>query len=596
MRMALLVKNKLGFIEGTCLKSSYKGELSSIIYASNAKTIWKEFKERFDKSNLTRSYFLWIQIGSLKQVGLNESYSQVRSQILLKTPVLTVNQAYALVIEEESHRELSALEITRELLTMMARQNQGYKAKKIGIGLYNGKVMGIGRENCGLYILKWRDNPVAALVTKDTDECSLWHIRLGHPSIMAMNHIFALKNKVVDSLQHNCEVCPLAKQSRLKFPLSGSKIECIFQLIHLDVWGSHKLPTYYRKHYFLTIMDAFSRYTWVCLLQSKCEVVTVLKDFLIMVKTQFDMNVKVLRSDNGREFFNSSFNELLASLGIVHQSSCPYTPQVVERKHIHILEVARALQFQSYVPSKFWGDSIKTIIYLINMWPTPILQGKSPYEVLYNKTPVIDHLKVFGCLCFSSNLPNGDKFAKRARKLVLIVTKNTNTPITNVQHLDHKDQNIETTEVEHDKQDTYTDLVPNTESEINVTPDNSIPVIRSDQEPRKTTTTSKPPVWLKDYQTTQKFSSQCLYLLTDTLTYANLTAGYHTYLQVFSAEVKPTTFQQASTDSRWVTTMQQEIQALENNHIWEIVDLPAGKQAISSKWVYKIKYKANGEV
>ncbi|XP_070021970.1 uncharacterized protein [Nicotiana sylvestris] len=485
MRMALLVKNKLGFIEGTCLKSSYKGELSSIIYASNAKTIWKEFKERFDKSNLTRSYFLWIQIGSLKQVGLNESYSQVRSQILLKTPVLTVNQAYALVIEEESHRELSALEITRELLTMMARQNQGYKAKKIGIGLYNGKVMGIGRENCGLYILKWRDNPVAALVTKDTDECSLWHIRLGHPSIMAMNHIFALKNKVVDSLQHNCEVCPLAKQSRLKFPLSGSKIECIFQLIHLDVWGSHKLPTYYRKHYFLTIMDAFSRYTWVCLLQSKCEVVTVLKDFLIMVKTQFDMNVKVLRSNNGREFFNST---------------------------------------------------------------------------------------------------------------VMNFTKNTNTPITNVQHLDHKDQNIETTEVEHDKQDTYTDLVPNTESEINVTPDNSIPVIRSDQEPRKTTTTSKPPVWLKDYQTTQKFSSQCLYLLTDTLTYANLTAGYHTYLQVFSAEVKPTTFQQASTDSRWVTTMQQEIQALENNHIWEIVDLPAGKQAISSKWVYKIKYKANGEV
>lgn len=63
MRVALLVKNKLGFVDGTCLKSSYRGELvvqweicnavvvswlsstveaelvPSIIYASSAKKI-----------------------------------------------------------------------------------------------------------------------------------------------------------------------------------------------------------------------------------------------------------------------------------------------------------------------------------------------------------------------------------------------------------------------------------------------------------------------------------------------------------------------------------------------------------------------------
>lgn len=42
--------------------------------------------------------------------------------------------------------------------------------------------------------------------------------------------------------------------------------------------------------------------------------------------------------------------------------------------------------------------------------------------------------------------------------------------------------------------------------------------------------------------------------------------------------------------------MQQEIAALEENNIWELVDLPLGKQAIGSKWVYKIKHKANGNV
>lgn len=31
-----------------------------------------------------------------------------------------------------------------------------------------------------------------------------------------------------------------------------------------------------------------------------------------------------------------------------------------------------------------------------------------------------------------------------------------------------------------------------------------------------------------------------------------------------------------------------ELQALEANKIWEIIDLPHGKEAIGSKWVYKV--------
>lgn len=42
--------------------------------------------------------------------------------------------------------------------------------------------------------------------------------------------------------------------------------------------------------------------------------------------------------------------------------------------------------------------------------------------------------------------------------------------------------------------------------------------------------------------------------------------------------------------------MQQEIQVLEDNNTWTIVDLPLGKKVIGSRWVYKIKYKANGGV
>ncbi|GKV48664.1 hypothetical protein SLEP1_g55465 [Rubroshorea leprosula] len=42
--------------------------------------------------------------------------------------------------------------------------------------------------------------------------------------------------------------------------------------------------------------------------------------------------------------------------------------------------------------------------------------------------------------------------------------------------------------------------------------------------------------------------------------------------------------------------MQKEITALEQNGTWTIETLPPGKRAIDSKWVYKIKYKADGTI
>lgn len=53
-------------------------------------------------------------------VGLNESYAQVRSSILLSATVPSVNQAYAMAIQEESQRRLGQAEGGKDPLTMMA--------------------------------------------------------------------------------------------------------------------------------------------------------------------------------------------------------------------------------------------------------------------------------------------------------------------------------------------------------------------------------------------------------------------------------------------------------------------------------------------
>nr|GEW38703.1 putative reverse transcriptase, RNA-dependent DNA polymerase [Tanacetum cinerariifolium] len=55
-------------------------------------------------------------------------------------------------------------------------------------------------------------------------------------------------------------------------------------------------------------------------------------------------------------------------------------------------------------------------------------------------------------------------------------------------------------------------------------------------------------------------------------------------------------FQQALQDVKWQDTMKKEIRALQQNGTWTLEELPEGKKAIDSKWVYKIKYKPNGDI
>ena len=47
-------------------------------------------------------------------------------------------------------------------------------------------------------------------------------------------------------------------------------------------------------------------------------------------------------------------------------------------------------------------------------------------------------------------------------------------------------------------------------------------------------------------------------------------------------------------DSNWVEAMQREIVALQSNETWELVDPPPDASIIGCKWVFKLKYKADG--
>lgn len=117
-------------------------------------------------------------------------------------------------------------------------------------------------------------------------------------------------------------------------------------------------------------------------MSSKQNIFQNFKNFVAYVSNQFKKSIKAIRSDNGSEFLNHEFRSFLSTSGILHHTSCTYTPQQnarVERKHRHLLEIARSLRFQSGLPHKFWGECLLTATHIVNKLPTPVLHNKTPH-------------------------------------------------------------------------------------------------------------------------------------------------------------------------------------------------------------------------
>jgi len=181
-------------------------------------------------------------------------------------------------------------------------------------------------------------------------EPDMWHKRLGHPSlnkIDTLSEVLSLSKQKINKTSHHCHVCHLAKQKHLPFKLSNHMRNKPFELIHIDTWGPFSVPIVDGFRYFLTIVDDFSHATWIYMLKQKSDILHVFPGFLNLVETQYNTKVCSVRSHHANEL---KFTSLYLEKGIKSFHSCLETPEqnsIVERKHQHLLNVTRALMFQS---------------------------------------------------------------------------------------------------------------------------------------------------------------------------------------------------------------------------------------------------------
>jgi hypothetical protein len=157
-------------------------------------------------------------------------------------------------------------------------------------------------------------------------------------------------------------------------------------------------------------------------LKGKNKVFSCFKDFLFFAENQYSAKIKVFRSDNGTEYVNKIFSELLKSKGILYQTTCINTPEqngVSERKNRHLLNVIRSLPFQNNVPKTYWSDAVLTATYLINRLPSARLRNMSPLKIFKGRKIDLDHIRVFGCTCFV-HIKRNDKLDKKSVKTIFL--------------------------------------------------------------------------------------------------------------------------------------------------------------------------------
>lgn len=509
----------------------------------------------------------------------------------------------------------------------------------------NKKVIATGSLENNLFKLNAAENVSsvsnssnAALMSATADDnVNLWHRRLGH---MSVSNIHFLKNASNGKL--NCVVCAEGKHARTPFPSNGSRANDLLDVVHSDVCGPMSTNSIGGNKYYVSFIDDFSRMVTIFLMKNKSQVYDCFVKYKNLCENQLNRKIKILRTDNGGEFCNRKFDQLCENSGIIHQKSCAYSPQqngLAERYNRTIVERARCMLFDSNLPRSFWGEAVLTSVKIMNSTMNTAIKA-IPSEI-WNKKPVdFSSFRVFGCRAMVK-IPDAQrkKFDKKSIECIFVgyaenqkgyrlIQKSTNKLIISRdviffenEYAEGKNSSslkIQITEVgdnelrEESSDNSLTDLYDET-IETSVRNDSNEGFTDADNTIANSTVIGVGDGNANENETTN-FDDTAISTIDD----RRADPDYRANVDVNPNEravtrgislgfFNPFNYSnfafctianelEGPESKNWKMAMKEEMESHFSNHTWDLVNLPADRKAIKSKWVFKRKTDAQGNV
>ncbi|CAI7730316.1 unnamed protein product [Closterium sp. NIES-54] len=208
--------------------------------------------------------------------------------------------------------------------------------------------------------------------------------------------------KLASGADLSCVSCIRGKLARHTFPDQGSDADDVLAVVHIDLCGPFRVAAKDGSLYFLLLKDRKTRYVWVRPVAKKSDALQEFVQWLAVTERQTKKSVLMLRTDRGGEFLGKQFADFVNGKGIIHDLTCPYTPQqngMAEREMRMVVESVRTMLLHMGVQHHWWHLALRQAVWVRNcLERSPLQPGTMPYQLLTGKKPDLSLARVWGCM------------------------------------------------------------------------------------------------------------------------------------------------------------------------------------------------------